>query len=142
MTGLLVDVNDVFVETTGYSRENSIGFSAVDIGWVTAAERNSMIKILETEGRVKNLEVTVNCADGSQRFCLYSGEIIEFGGKRRFAFNRHGYHRQKTGGGSTAQERRSPIRNNETNSQCTFFNSMQGIMAQGDSIILAKDRNR
>jgi len=81
--GIFLDVNDAFIEATGYSREVAIGSTAVEIGWITAEERNRIINLLKKGGRVKNFEIAVNCADGSQLFCLYSGEVIEFGGKKR-----------------------------------------------------------
>jgi len=81
--GRFLDVNDAFVEITGYPREVAIGSTSVGIGWANSEERNRVFKIIKAQGRARNLEVTVNSANGPQLICLYSGEIIEFGGKKR-----------------------------------------------------------
>ncbi len=81
--GRYIEVNNAFVEVTGYSRESIIGVTSTDLGFITAKERNRLQKTLRTDGRIHDIEVKLNRADGSRLVCLYSAEIIEVEGKKR-----------------------------------------------------------
>jgi PAS domain S-box-containing protein len=81
--GRFLDVNDAFVLLTGYSRETAIGSRSTEIGFAQIDERDRMVDILKTEGRVRNLELKVRRADGSQMVCLYSAEIFNLNGQER-----------------------------------------------------------
>ena len=81
--GRYLEVNDAFVNTTGYCREATLGKTSIEIGFITPEERNKIVEILKLENRVTNLELELIHADGSKITCLYSGEIIEVEGKRR-----------------------------------------------------------
>jgi len=81
--GRFVDVNDAFVSLTGYSRGKAIGATSTGIGFANSEDRDRMIHILESEGRVKNLELTVQKADGSKMICLYSAEVVEMMGEKQ-----------------------------------------------------------
>jgi len=81
--GRFLDVNDAFVLLTGYSRKTAIGSRSTEIGFAQIDERDRMVDILKTEGRVRNLELKVRRADGSQMVCLYSTEILNLNGQER-----------------------------------------------------------
>ncbi|WP_419657602.1 two component system sensor histidine kinase, hybrid [Desulfosarcina variabilis str. Montpellier] len=81
--GRFLDVNDAFVSRTGFSRNVAIGSTATEIGFAKTEDRKRMINILRTQGRVRELELTLHRADGSSMTCLYSSEIIEIHGKKR-----------------------------------------------------------
>ncbi len=81
--GRFLDVNDAFVSLTGYSRDAAIGSTSTEIGFAQIDERNRMLDILKTEGRVKNIELKVNRVNGSQMICLYSNEIINLKGQEQ-----------------------------------------------------------
>ena len=82
-TGRYLDVNDAFVEVSGYSREGAIGRTSIEIGFLSLETRNRMKGILESQGYVKNLELELTRADGSELVCLYSAEIIDVAGEPR-----------------------------------------------------------
>ena len=75
--GRYVEVNDAFVRITGYTRDRSVGTTSTDLGFISRADRARLIHVLETDGRVREMELELRCADGSKLVCLYSGEVIE-----------------------------------------------------------------
>jgi len=81
MDGGVVDVNEAFVRTLGYSREEAIGRSSVELGlWPSAAERTSVIREAQALGRVQTAEIEVRTKEGVSRTLLYSAELIELDG--------------------------------------------------------------
>jgi PAS domain S-box-containing protein len=77
-----VDVNDKWTEITGYSREEAIGAAPSDLNlWWDLQERDRVLEILKTEGRVLNFEATFVTKWGKKIIGLVSSECIEFGGK-------------------------------------------------------------
>ena len=81
--GRFLEVNDAFLHTTGYNRETVIGKNALHFGLYTAEDRNRILEALDAEGRINELELELKTADGNRIICLYSGEVIEFEGKKR-----------------------------------------------------------
>jgi PAS domain S-box-containing protein len=56
--GRLVDVNEGFTALNGYSREEVLGLSALDISlWNDAQEREEMLAKLQKDGRVDNSDI-------------------------------------------------------------------------------------
>ncbi len=67
--GMFLDVNDTYTETTGYSRDELIGKSSLQLGvWEQPQDRQRMIERLKTEGFVRGLD---------QQIRTKSGEIIQ-----------------------------------------------------------------
>jgi len=62
--GLVVEVNDAFIETSGYSREALIGSTTTALIWPTPADRAAVVAELEAHGRVLAREVSVRTAAG------------------------------------------------------------------------------
>ncbi|MEP6787179.1 MAG: PAS domain S-box protein [Acidobacteriota bacterium] len=55
--GKLVDVNDTFVELTGYSRAEAIGRTTTELGlWQNPTDRNDELAAVVREGKVRNSE--------------------------------------------------------------------------------------
>ncbi|OGR39475.1 MAG: hypothetical protein A2051_02720, partial [Desulfovibrionales bacterium GWA2_65_9] len=76
------EVNDAFVELTGYSREEIIGKNATQLGlWTDLAHRNEMRDLMAAHGAVHNYALTVQRKDGTQRHCLLSGRRLTIGGR-------------------------------------------------------------
>lgn len=77
-----IDVNDKWTEITGYSREEAIGLAPSDLNlWLDLPERDRMLLILESEGRVFNYEARLVTKSGKIITGLISSETIEFGGQ-------------------------------------------------------------
>jgi len=78
------EVNDTFVRATGYTREDAIGDTSVDLGFMTPGVRDQLIQDIQSKGRVKDVEVELAKKNGHKMYCLYSGEIIRIAGEEKF----------------------------------------------------------
>jgi len=79
--GIIVDVNEEFEKQLGYSREEVIGRTVLDLGLVkdpnTIEKRNQIIAV---EGSSRNLEMRLKHKDGREIIILVSTMIIELKG--------------------------------------------------------------
>jgi PAS domain S-box-containing protein len=82
--GVLLEVNDGFVQATGYSREECLGTSTVDLDmWVDDKQRHNLTSELEKTGKVENLEISLRTSDGTVMRALVSATIINVGNTPR-----------------------------------------------------------
>jgi two-component system, cell cycle sensor histidine kinase and response regulator CckA len=81
--GALVEVNEVFLRLSGYSREQALGRTAADLGaWVDPSARDEYLALLRRDGRVRDLPSSFRDASGTTHDGLVSGEILELGSER------------------------------------------------------------
>jgi PAS domain S-box-containing protein len=81
--GTYQEVNANFVRVTGYSKEESIGTSSVDLGFISKNDQNRLKLELVQNGRVDGMELKMYKKGGDTLYCQYSGEIITVAGKQR-----------------------------------------------------------
>lgn len=80
--GCYLEVNDAFLRITGYTRDEVIGRTSVDLGiWVDPEERLRMLRLIEQYGMLRNQEVEFRMKSGDVRLLLWSAEIIDHGGE-------------------------------------------------------------
>ena len=80
--GRYIDVNDAFLRMTGYSRDEVIGHTSVELNiWVEPEERKAMIPVLLKDGQISNHDVRFRIKSGEIRFMLRSAALIDFGGE-------------------------------------------------------------
>ncbi|HEY9848282.1 MAG TPA: PAS domain S-box protein [Leptolyngbyaceae cyanobacterium] len=80
--GRFIDVNESFLDLTGYQREEVIGRTAFELNiWVNPEDRNNLKDILKKEGVVRNQELEFRGKSGQVYLFLFSAEIITLGGE-------------------------------------------------------------
>ncbi|UBF25503.1 PAS domain S-box protein [Kovacikia minuta CCNUW1] len=78
-----LDVNDSFLETTGYSREEVIGRTAFELKLIADVEQVQKLQYLvETNQEIRNVEFDFCTKSGQIRTALLSCEVIELEGQR------------------------------------------------------------
>ncbi|HEY9610272.1 PAS domain S-box protein [Allocoleopsis sp.] len=80
--GRCLDCNQRFEDLLGYSPEETIGQTTLDLGiWPTAQQREHMIELLKSQGTIKNREVHFINKFGNARLCRLSAETIHIANK-------------------------------------------------------------
>jgi PAS domain S-box-containing protein len=80
--GRFVDVNDRFLEVTGYSREEVIGRRGSEFNyWATESDRKKAREAVERAGPVHDEELSFRRKDGDVRVGLFSAERIDLTGQ-------------------------------------------------------------
>ena len=77
-SGIFMDVNETFLKTLGYTRQEIIGKTPEQVGlFPDRDQQKTLAKQLFRQKRLKDTEIQILCRDGSIRDGLFSGEIIE-----------------------------------------------------------------
>jgi PAS domain S-box-containing protein len=80
--GRHLDVNEAAVRHGGYTREEMLGRTKPDLGfWVAPEQRDELIRLLNTEGRARDFEVTFRTKGGEHRQLLVNSEVVSYGGE-------------------------------------------------------------
>ena len=77
----LIDVNQRWQDTTGFSREDAVGKTREDLNIWTKQQRQQARESLNEYGSVTNLETVFRNKKGEERDILWSGEIIMLNGE-------------------------------------------------------------
>ena len=77
--GRCLDVNDMFEQVSGFTREEAAGRTSQGLGWITPEDRLRLEQELQAKGCVRGMELNLTAKDGRQINCLYDGEIIRMG---------------------------------------------------------------
>lgn len=77
-----LEVNNAWIETTGYSKEEALNYTCLELGvWNTQEERDLILTQIQEQGHVRNIETTFRMKSGEIRIFLTSAEIIDIGKK-------------------------------------------------------------
>jgi PAS domain S-box-containing protein len=83
--GRFLEVNDRFLELSGYERGEVIGKTPSELGFFLADEdRDRMLELIRTNQSLRNHELSVRRKDGVRRDGLISGDVITIEGERSF----------------------------------------------------------
>jgi PAS domain S-box-containing protein len=78
--GIFLEINDTFSKITGYSRDDTIGHASREINiWLKTEDRETVIDLLQRQGRLLNHEVEFRTKSGQIRTWLLSAELIDIG---------------------------------------------------------------
>ena len=79
---MFTNVNSALIDLLGYSREQILGHTALELGfWASLEDRNGMLKILMAEGHLRNFETMVRSKAGGEIPVIMSAELIELEGE-------------------------------------------------------------
>jgi PAS domain S-box-containing protein len=76
-----IDVNESFLTHTGYTREEVIGRSSVELGLWSANARDHFVEVLKRDGKVRDFEFQFRVKSGDLLIGCLSAELIEFEGE-------------------------------------------------------------
>lgn len=83
-SGLIVDVNDAFVQLSGYARDELLGRTSLELGLIVdPSKRAGMVERLQKTGQGGSVEMDVRCKDGSLIPCSVSCQFVTID-RRRF----------------------------------------------------------
>jgi len=83
--GRFTDVNDAWLETLCYEREEVLGRTAEDLDLFADPDQQRAVGAqLQAHGRVSDVDLSVHRRDGTILDGLFSGEIVESQGRRYF----------------------------------------------------------
>ncbi|GAB4334853.1 MAG: hypothetical protein Kow0089_04270 [Desulfobulbaceae bacterium] len=75
--GFFLDVNDTFCEVTEYSRREVVGRKSTEVRlWADPRDRQAMLEILEREGRIHDLPVSIRTKSGEIKHTLFSARPV------------------------------------------------------------------
>ena len=78
-----VDVNDAFLETLGYTRDEVLGKISTELDLFVDPQRHvAAAEQLKTHGRLADYEMQIRCKDGLILDGIFSGEVIQSQGDR------------------------------------------------------------
>ncbi|MGC8603421.1 MAG: PAS domain S-box protein, partial [Desulfomonilaceae bacterium] len=75
--GRLVEINDGFMKLSGFTRDEVIGKTSIEIDiWVNAVDRKRLTDAVARHGQLNNMEAQFRMKDGSVRTGLVSGRAL------------------------------------------------------------------
>ena len=79
--GRIIDMNDQGIQKLGYQRDEIIGKNLVEIRVVDAEDLKKLIEMIQEDGHYSGVELKVKSKDGSEKYGLFHGQLIEIGGE-------------------------------------------------------------
>ena len=80
--GTIIDVNDCWITTYGYSRQEAVGRTVLDLDlYEGEGDRDKLVALAETQDRARNLELNVRTRRGEPLQVLLAAEVVEMEGE-------------------------------------------------------------
>ena len=81
-TGRLLEVNETFTRLSGYTREEAVGRTTLELGlWAEPADREAELAVVARHGRIRDVEYRFRMKDGRELVGMLSAEQIEIAGE-------------------------------------------------------------
>ncbi|MDX9761460.1 MAG: PAS domain S-box protein [Desulfomonilia bacterium] len=95
--GIFLDANEAFFRMTGYSREEVIGNSSINLGiWYRPLDRARVVDLIRKQGSVRNQEAKLRGKSGESRVVLVSAELMDIDGMPSVLFESRDITERKT----------------------------------------------
>ncbi len=96
--GRLLEVNQAFVELTGYSRQELLAKTSTELGlWLQPPDRSPLVSVLRARGHFDQHEVQWRAKNGEARRVLLSAETLSCGDVACAIFSAHDVTAQRAG---------------------------------------------
>ena len=82
-SGVYLEVNRKFESTFGFSRDEAIGKTSLELGVISPRKRAQLIERLLREGRVAGADFYMTTRDGRRLDCQLNAELVTIAGRRR-----------------------------------------------------------
>ncbi|HVY23708.1 MAG TPA: PAS domain S-box protein [Steroidobacteraceae bacterium] len=79
--GTYVDANDYALRLAGFRREEVIGHSAAELGWLKPSDRQLLLDEIASHGRIRGLEMTFHDRNGRTLHGLVTGTQVVINGR-------------------------------------------------------------
>jgi PAS domain S-box-containing protein len=79
--GRIIEINENGVKQFGYSRDEIIGKTSIQLGIIKPGDRETIKKLLMETGSFNNLEMKIYTRSGEELICLICGQLITIGGE-------------------------------------------------------------
>ncbi|TAJ94214.1 MAG: PAS domain S-box protein [Gammaproteobacteria bacterium] len=80
--GVIVEVNQAFERVFGFTRQEAVGKTSVEMGIYPRETRERLIDEFEARGSVGEQEAVLRTKSGEERIMQVSADIVEFGGRK------------------------------------------------------------
>jgi PAS domain S-box-containing protein len=81
--GVFLEINDAFLRASGFSREEVVGRTAVDLNiWKDVAGRTELFTRLQRDGQVRDFEAVFYTKQRELRYVLLNANLLQHGGQR------------------------------------------------------------
>ncbi|PKM77819.1 MAG: diguanylate cyclase [Firmicutes bacterium HGW-Firmicutes-15] len=80
--GYMVEVNDAWVEYSGYTREEALGHNCVELGLMDIESLDLMANMILAQGYMRNFEIVSKMKSGELKTSIFSAELIEIDGEK------------------------------------------------------------
>ncbi|MDR3629067.1 MAG: PAS domain S-box protein [Desulfocapsaceae bacterium] len=74
--GTYLDVNQRFLDVSGFDRDEVVGKSSLELGLITHSVREQFKEQIKKQGKIENIDLAVYTKSGKEILCKYWGEII------------------------------------------------------------------
>jgi PAS domain S-box-containing protein len=74
--GRYIDVNDSFLRVCGFTRDEVLGKTSTELGWITPADRDRLLRTLREQGVVEGMELRLTARNRREVWVLYNGDLI------------------------------------------------------------------
>ncbi|MBK8794119.1 MAG: PAS domain S-box protein [Holophaga sp.] len=118
--GKYLDVNDEFLRISGFSREEVLGKTSIEVGWILSEDRLRLTQALNPHGNVRPMQLTLHAKDGHGVICLYQGELLTVNGQTRLLSIAHDITDQK--------QAEIALQNSEANFRTIFEKAASGYL--------------